>query len=243
MSRDRALVGHLPLDPLGHQLQLVLDVLLEIAVGRAARHRPDRAHAAIGFVGAALVEERLARRFLGPGEQRADHHRRRARGQRLGDVARGADAAVGDHRDARFRAAAFDAAMIARQLRHADAGDDPRGADRARADADLDRVGAGIGQRLAPPRRWRRCRRRPGRCSTGSSPARPPRATSRLWPCAVSMTMQSHAGVDQRLAALEARVADRGRGGDAQPALARPWSRAAMATAFSMSLTVISPTQ
>ena len=34
------------------------------------------------------------------------------------------------------------------ELRHADAGDDPRRADRARADADLDRVRAGIDQRL-----------------------------------------------------------------------------------------------
>ena len=31
-------------------------------------------------------------------------------------------------------------------LRHADAGDDARGADRARSDADLDRVGAGFDQ-------------------------------------------------------------------------------------------------
>ena len=34
------------------------------------------------------------------------------------------------------------------ELRHADAGDDPRGADRARTDADLHRVGAGVDQRL-----------------------------------------------------------------------------------------------
>ena len=34
------------------------------------------------------------------------------------------------------------------ELRHADAGDDAGGADRARADADLDRVRAGIDQRL-----------------------------------------------------------------------------------------------
>ena len=34
------------------------------------------------------------------------------------------------------------------ELRHADAGDDAGGADRARTDADLDRVGAGIDQRL-----------------------------------------------------------------------------------------------
>src|SRR5205085_6567114 len=42
---DRALVGHLALDALRHQFQRVLDVLLEIAVGRAACHRTDRAHA------------------------------------------------------------------------------------------------------------------------------------------------------------------------------------------------------
>src|ERR1700733_6845139 len=51
---DRALVGHLALDALRHQFERVLDILLEVAVGRAARHRADRAHAAIGLVGAAL---------------------------------------------------------------------------------------------------------------------------------------------------------------------------------------------
>ena len=40
------------------------------------------------------------------------------------------------------------------ELGHADAGDDARGADRARADADLDGVGAGVDERLgAFPRR------------------------------------------------------------------------------------------
>ena len=129
MSRTGPLYGTWPSIPSGTSFSWSLDVLLEIAVGRAARHRPDRAHAAIAFVGAALVEERLARRFLGPGEQRADHHRRGARRERLGDVAAGADAAVGDHRNARLRG------RLGRrhdrgQLRHADPGDDPRRADR-----------------------------------------------------------------------------------------------------------------
>src|ERR1700733_13730542 len=53
---DRALVGHLALDPLRHQLECILDVLLEVAVGGAARHRAYRAHAAIGLVGAALPQ-------------------------------------------------------------------------------------------------------------------------------------------------------------------------------------------
>ena len=42
-------------------------------------------------------------------------------------------------------------------------------------------------------------------------------ATSRLWPCAVSMTIRSHSASISACAALEALVADGGRGGDAQP--------------------------
>ena len=86
--RGRALVGHLPLDAFGHKLQRVLDVLLEVAVGRAARHRADRAHAAIGLVGAALLQEHFARRLVGAGEQRADHRDVGAGGERLGEIAR-----------------------------------------------------------------------------------------------------------------------------------------------------------
>src|SRR6516165_10496193 len=48
-GRDRALVGHLPLDALGHQLERVLDVLLEVAVGRAARHGANGPHATISL--------------------------------------------------------------------------------------------------------------------------------------------------------------------------------------------------
>ncbi len=44
--------------------------------------------------------------------------------------------------------AASAASRIGGELRHADAGDDAGGADRARADADLDRIGAGVDQRL-----------------------------------------------------------------------------------------------
>src|SRR3546814_18626147 len=35
-----ALVRHLSLDPLGHELEMILDVLLEVAIRRAPRHRP-----------------------------------------------------------------------------------------------------------------------------------------------------------------------------------------------------------
>ena len=66
----------------------------------ASAHGAERAHAAIGLVGAALVELDLAGRFLGAGEQAADHHAVRAGGDRLGDVAGIADAAIGDQRHA-----------------------------------------------------------------------------------------------------------------------------------------------
>ena len=88
--------------PSGHQLQRVAHLGLEVAVGRAARHGADRAHAAIGFEGAALVEIDLARALVGAGEQRADHGGRRAGGQRLGEIAGIFDAAIGDDRNARL---------------------------------------------------------------------------------------------------------------------------------------------
>ncbi len=69
---------------------------LEIAFAGTLRHGADRAHAAIGFEGAALIEDQFAGTFIGAGEERADHHRACARGQGLGDVAGILDAAVGN---------------------------------------------------------------------------------------------------------------------------------------------------
>ena len=140
------LCGDPALDALGHQLQRVGHLLLEIAVGRAARHRADRAHAAVIFVAAALVEEHLARALVGAGEQRAEHRAIGAGGDRLGEVAGKLDAAIGDHRHA-VLAAFLDGIDDRGELRHADPGDHAGRADRARPDADLDRVGAGLDQR------------------------------------------------------------------------------------------------
>src|SRR3954467_5918258 len=100
--RERALVGDTPLDPLGNELLDVLDVTLEVAVlrERARAHRAERAHAAVLLEALALHEDDLARRLLGAGEQRAEHHGVGAGGDRLRDVARRRHAAVGDHRHA-----------------------------------------------------------------------------------------------------------------------------------------------
>jgi hypothetical protein len=93
-----------------------------------------------------LIKLDFSGRFLGAGEHPADHHAVRAGGDRLADVARIADAAVGDqaHLAALERLGDH---IDGRDLRHADTGDDARRADRPRADADLDRVRAGVDQR------------------------------------------------------------------------------------------------
>src|SRR5919197_960918 len=144
---DRAaFVRHAAFDPLGHELVDVHVRVLEIAVGRALLHGAERAHAAIGLIRATLVELELPRRFVGAGEKRAEHHHMRARGDGLGDIARIAHAAVGDERHAGLlerRGHVLDGG----DLRHADAGDDARRADRAGADADLHAVRPMIDER------------------------------------------------------------------------------------------------
>src|SRR4029079_9843274 len=90
----RSLVGNAALDALGHQLVGVVLRVLEGAVARALLHRADRAHAAVRLVRPALEELDLARRLLAAGEEAAQHHARTAGGDRLGDVAGGADGAV-----------------------------------------------------------------------------------------------------------------------------------------------------
>ena len=70
-----------------------------------------------------------------------------AGGDRLGQIAGELDAAIGDDRNI-GRLGRFDRRHDGGELRHADAGDDAGGADRARTDTDLDRIRTGIDQRL-----------------------------------------------------------------------------------------------
>ena len=110
-------------------------------------HRAERPHAPVGLVGAALVQLDFAGRLFRAGKQAADHGAVGAGGDRLGEIAGIADAAVGDQR----HAGALERrghVSHGRDLRHAHAGHDARGADRARADADLDAVRAGRDQGL-----------------------------------------------------------------------------------------------
>src|SRR5678816_1811751 len=97
-GRDAALVRHAPFDAFRYEL-FFFHLGLHITVLASLAHRADRPHAAISLEGAPLVQDGLARRFLGAGEQAADHHAGGAGRDRLGDVARILDAAVRDDRD------------------------------------------------------------------------------------------------------------------------------------------------
>src|SRR5690606_34099582 len=141
---QRAAVRHAALDALGHQL-VGRGGLLEVAVLGALLHGPDRAHAAVALVAAALVELGLARGLLGAGEQPADHDRGGAGGDGLADVAGVADAAVGDQRDAVLERAGDH--VDGGDLRHAHARHDAGGADGARPHAHLHGIGARVHQR------------------------------------------------------------------------------------------------
>ena len=104
------------------------------------------------------------------------------------------------------------------ELRHADAGDHAGGADAARPDADLHRVGAGLDQRQRALRRGDVA----GDDLHGVGlllDRRPPRrSTPCEWPCAVSTTMMSTSAAISARARMRAVRADTGRGGDAQAA-------------------------
>src|SRR6202171_5633241 len=148
-DRDhRPLVRHASLDALGDQLfrGAFAFGVLKVAVARAELHRAERAHTAVALVRASLIELDLSGGLLRAREQAPQHDAGRARGNGLRDVSRIPNTAVGDQRNVEI-ADALERAEYRRDLRHTDAGDDARGADRSGADAALDPVGAAVGQR------------------------------------------------------------------------------------------------
>ena len=109
-------------------------------------HGADAAHAPVAFVAAALEQHDLARRFFGTGKHAAHHHAGRPGGNGLGHIAAVAHATVGNQRNA-ASAQGGGHTVHRHDLRYAHAGHDARGANRARADADLDGVRARLHQR------------------------------------------------------------------------------------------------
>ena len=163
-----------------------------------------------------LPPDDVAGALLAAGEQAADHDGARARAHRGRDVTRAADASVGDQRHARLARRAG-AVEHRRQLRHADARDEPGRAREAGADSDLDRVGAGGGEvddAVA------------GRDVAGHDLDVGPRALQLLHRLdrGIGVAVRDvehervHLGGDQRLGADEVVAADPDRGRDAEPA-------------------------
>ena len=146
--RQRSFVGHPAFDAFGHELFEVVFDVLEIAVFRTQGHRAEGAHAAVDLKLSTVVDDRLAGSLFYAGEQSAGHDHVGAGHDGLGDVAGVAHAAVADDRHARSadRLGGF---VDRRELRHADAGHDPGGANTAGADAHFYGIGAGIDQRFS----------------------------------------------------------------------------------------------
>ena len=117
-------------------------------------------------------------------------------------VSRGRPRALGDRGD----------------LRHADAGDDARRADRAGADADLDRVDAAsisAARRLA---RWRRCRRSARRRDSARAASRPCRARPASGRARCRRPARRRSPATSASARSSVSLADADRRADAQPA-------------------------
>ena len=105
------------------------------------------------------------------------------------------------------------------ELRHADARDDARRADRARADADLDGVGAGVDQRLGALARRHVAGDHLDGVRELLHPASTLSSTRTEWPWAVSTTITSQPASIRRSERSKPLLARRRRGGDPQPAL------------------------
>ena len=142
---QRPFVGDTPFDAFRHQLRGVIDFALKIAILTALGHGAEAAHAAVHLVAFTLVDHHFAGRFIGPSEHATDHHGVGTTGQSLDDIAAELDATVGDDRHA-GAARRCGTLHDGRELRHANPGDDPSGADRSRSDTDLDAVGSRLDQ-------------------------------------------------------------------------------------------------
>src|SRR5690606_23710287 len=146
--RQRPLVGYATFDAFGHQLLGAGTGVLEVTVSRTTTgigHRAQRAHATVGLVGTALEEFDFTRCLFGTGEHGPHHHHRSAGGDRLGQIAGEADTAVGNQRHAGVLEGSGHVGD-GRHLGHAHPGNDTGGADGARANAHLDRIGASSDQ-------------------------------------------------------------------------------------------------
>ena len=151
---QRAGIGNAALDALRHELAACRTECAGgarrglgagVTIGAESLHGAHRTHPSIALEPAALEQLHVAGALLGAGEKRAEHHALGAGRYRLDDVAGVGDPTVGDHRDVPLPGPSC-REPDRRQLRHARAADDASGADRTSADANLDRIGSGVGE-------------------------------------------------------------------------------------------------
>ncbi len=142
---QRPFVGNTAFNAFGYQFHGFIYITLEVPVLAALLHGTNRAHAAIGFIGASLIQNLGAGGFFGTGEHRAEHAGGCACSHGLGKITGKLDATIGDDRNAGIMSCRS-ALHHGGELWHADSGHNARGADRARTDAYLDSISAGIGQ-------------------------------------------------------------------------------------------------
>ena len=119
IESERTLVWHLPLNSFGNQLHSIFHIALPVAVLASVSHGAKRTHAAIDLISSSLVENSLSGALLGAGKKAPDHNRMGAGSQRLGDVTRVLDPAIGDKRDV-VALGGLGAACDRRELRHSD---------------------------------------------------------------------------------------------------------------------------
>src|SRR5688572_7046937 len=83
---QRPAVRHAAFDAFGNQLAGGLHVGLAVAVLAALDHGAHRAHAAVGLIAAALVDDHFAGALIQPSEHTAHHAAACPSGDGLGDV-------------------------------------------------------------------------------------------------------------------------------------------------------------
>ena len=147
-SGDGALVGHPALDTFRHEFLGALGCVLEIAIATALglRHGCQGTHAAVRFVGSALVELDFTRGLFSAGEHATHHDRVSTGDDGLGEVAGKSNPAIGDQGYAGTLERRRHIGNR-RNLWHTGTGDNASGTDRTGTYTDFHGIRTGLGQR------------------------------------------------------------------------------------------------
>ena len=136
---------HAAADAFRYQLFQVVFRVLEVAILGPLLHGLNRTHAAVCLEATSFVDDGFSGALFRACQHRSNHDGMSTSREGFDDVSRVANAAVCDDGHSRAFQGRTDL-HDGSQLRHSNAGDDTRGANRARSDADFDGVRAGLDQ-------------------------------------------------------------------------------------------------